>query len=158
MKTFSTILLIMIALACGSTKNTVLMESTPGPHALVYKTKADYFDKVPILLSEDKKQIISYPSPSDLRQGEQMALPSKLIRGYLLDNRGIGKNVAFLTLTYSEYAKLKEAPSIAELEAAILDDDPLKELWDCGRKTNFSELSDFKKLIRSGFAGYQKIK
>lgn len=38
---------------------------TPGPQALIYKTKKDYTNLVPVLLSDDKTEIVSYPNPRD---------------------------------------------------------------------------------------------
>lgn len=110
------------------------------PHVIIYKTKKDYSHRVPVILSEDKTQILSYPHPADLVLGDKLALPMPLHKGYLLDNRGIGKHVAFLKYTYEAYSKLKDAPSIEELQQNILDRDPLLELWDCGKKTYFRDL------------------
>ena len=112
----------------------------PGPHALVYKTKRDYNNQVPILLSDDKKVIVSYPHPSDLKTGGKLALPTLLEKNYLLDNRGIGKNIAFLKLTFEEYSKLPSAPSIDELYELIIDQDPLLELCDCGNRLKFTDV------------------
>jgi len=110
------------------------------PHIVIYKTANDYGNNVPVLLSDDKTQIVSYPHPTDLFFGENLALPAQLNNGYLLDNRGIAKNVAFLKYTYEEYEKLKDVPTLHELQRNIIDKDPLTELWDCGKKTNFTDL------------------
>ena len=110
------------------------------PHIVIYKTTKDYSQNVPIILSEDKTQIVSYPHPTDLFFGGKLALPTQLNKGYLLDNRGIGKNVAFLKYTYAEYSKLQTLPSLRELYENIIDKDPLIELWDCGTKANFTDL------------------
>ena len=107
---------------------------------VIYKTAKDYRNNVPISLSNDKTTIVSYPHPADLVLGENMALPAPLHNGYLLDNRGINKNVAFLKYTYTEYAKLKEVPTLQELQRSIIDKDPLTELWDCGNEVNFTNL------------------
>ncbi len=107
---------------------------------VIYKTAKDYRNNVPIILSNDKTTIVSYPHPSDLVLGENLALPAPLHNGYLLDNRGINKNVAFLKYTYAEYSKLKEAPTLQELQRSIIDKDPLTELWDCGSKANFTDV------------------
>lgn len=107
---------------------------------VIYKTVKDYSSNVPVTLSDDKTAIVSYPHPSDLVIGENLALPSSLHKGYLLDNRGINKNVAFLKYTYTEYAMLKEVPTLQELQRSIIDKDPLTELWDCGNKANFTDL------------------
>lgn len=109
-------------------------------HVIIYKTKKDYSNHVPVVLSDDKTQIISYPHPGDLVSGGQLAKPTPLHMGYLLDNRGIHKNVAFLKYTYAEYTKLKEVPTLQELQQSIIDKDPLTELWDCGKKATFTDL------------------
>lgn len=115
---------------------------TPGPQALIYKTKKDYTNLVPVLLSDDKTEIVSYPHPRDLNVGIGYPLPTLLNKGYLLDNKGIGKNVAFLKLTYEEYSELKEVPTLEELYNYIIDKYPLKELCDCGNKTVFTDIEN----------------
>lgn len=104
----------------------------PGPPAMVYKTRKDYNDRVAVILSPDKSEVISYPAPSDIDPSKVM--PAQLEKGYLLDNRGIDPNVAFLKMTYEEYAKLPKAPSRQELYNMILDKDPLKEMCNCGNR------------------------
>lgn len=110
------------------------------PRIVIYKTTRDYSHNVPVLLTDDKTRIVSYPHPTDLFSGDKLALPSLLHDGYLLDNRGIHKNVAFLKYTYEEYSKRKDAPSLEELEKNIIDKDPLLELWDCGDKNSYTDL------------------
>lgn len=105
---------------------------TASSATLIYKTKADYSQNVPVLLSADKKHIVSYPAPSDLKHADGYATPIPLANGYLLDRRGISPNVAFLKYTYREYAALPAAPSPATLFDSIIDTDPLVELWNCG--------------------------
>ena len=151
-------LIILMILSCSSNKNTLISEQSPGPAALVYKTKANYTDKVPIGLSMDKEQVVSFPHPNDLKVGNQLSIPTKLIRGYLLDNRGIGKNVAFLNYSYSEYAALNKPPSPEQLKQAILDDDPLLEMWNCGIRTDFKTVYELNQLIKKNFKGAKKVK
>jgi hypothetical protein len=110
-----------------------------GPPILVYKTKSNYNNLVPVILSDDKSKIVSYPHPKDLKIGDRYLLPYLLKNGYMLDNRGIGKNVAFLKLNYEEYARLENAPSLEELYKLIVDKDPLTELCNCGIKTAFTD-------------------
>lgn len=122
-----------------------------GPSAIVYKTKKDYTNLVPVILSEDKTKIISYPAPDDVRDGANYRTPIVLKEGYLLDKKGIGKNVAFLKLTYEQYAALAKAPSKAELMSMIVDKDPLEELCNCGNKAAFTNEADqLNALITSG--------
>lgn len=124
---------------------------SPGPAALVYKTKADYRDKVPVILSEDKTRVVSYPHPSDLKTDSGYIIPTDLAEGYLLDNKGITANVAFLKLNYSEYAALEFVPSLEELYALILDKDPLTELCSCGNRKSFKDMTaQLNDLIKKG--------
>jgi hypothetical protein len=113
--------------------------ATPGPPALVYKTRADYDNRVPVIMNDAKTAIVSYPHPNDLRNSQGYLLPVALKKGYLLDKKGIGKNVAFLKTSYEEFAKLSEPPSMDQLEKLILDRDPLTELCDCGTITKFKD-------------------
>ena len=69
-------------------KEEIVLDFSAGPPIIIYKTKADYFDKVPVTLSEDKSMIVAYPSPGDLFYKGGLSLPTKLDDGYLLDNRG----------------------------------------------------------------------
>lgn len=116
-------------------------EYYPGPHAIVYKTKADYSNNVPVLLSDDKSGIVSYPHPMDIKSGNSYPLPTFLHDGYLLDNRGINKNVAFLKITYEQYAKLAHPLSLQEMTDLIIDKDPLIEMCDCGIRSIFIDLT-----------------
>lgn len=101
---------------------------------IVYKTKGNYNNLVPVSMSEDGKKITSYPAPTDLRSGKSYRTPTKLNKGYLLDNKGINKNVAFLKLTYAQYAQKKSAPTVEELYKLIYKKGPLAEIYDCGVK------------------------
>jgi hypothetical protein len=120
--------------------------------ALVYKTRADYFDRVPVLMNAEKNKIVSYPDPTDLKIGNTFAQPTKLQNGYLLDNRGIENNVAFLTYTYDTYSALPKAPALNQLMDSLLDRNPLTELWDCGSRSLFKkEVDELNALIDKGF-------
>ncbi len=117
--------------------------SAPGvaatAHLLVYRTRTDHHDQVPVMLSADLKSILSYPHPKDLRTTDGLSVPVELEKGWLLDRRGIGMNVAFLGMTYAEYAALENAPSLAELDAAITDRISLTDLCDCGPRAAFTD-------------------
>lgn len=112
--------------------------STP-PFVIIYKTKKDYFDKVPVTLNEAKTAIVSYPSTKDIFFNGKLALPEKLHDGYLLDNRGINKNVAFLNITYTKYSKLISVPSLNEMIKFIVDSDPLIEMYNCGNRYHYKD-------------------
>jgi hypothetical protein len=146
------ILVILIAFfACkGQNSKSFVPDFISGPPTIVYKTKGDYNKLVPVLLSNDKSEIISYPHPKDLMVGGQLALPTILEKGYLLDNRGVGENVAFLKMTYEEYSKLENAPSLKEMYSLIIDKDPLMELCNCGNSKVFSDkVNQLNKVIKA---------
>jgi len=159
MRVFIPILLI-VCIGCTATKKVTQTSDTKQPESvsvlsaekpiLVYKTKANYNNLVPVILSDDKSEILSYPHPDDIKTGNKYSVPILLHDGYLLDQRGIGKNVAFLNMTYEEYAKLKVVPTIKELYNSIIDKTPLIELCNCGRKEAFFDtISQLNKLIDS---------
>ena len=117
--------------------------------ALLYKTKGDYADLVPVTLSDDRRSIVAYPAPGDITG--HLPRPTALAQGYWLDNRGIGPNTAFLKLTYADYAQLSAAPSLADMEALIMDRDPLTALCDCGPRSAYANpTADLNALITAG--------
>ena len=83
--------------------------------------KKDYSQNVPVLLSDNKLTIVSYPAVEDVMVNGKYPLPTLLKKGYYLDNRGIGPNVAFTKYTYEEYSKLSATPSVHELFQSIID-------------------------------------
>jgi len=132
--------LLCIFAACTRSEDTSVTQTAETarmggvfPAVLVYKTKANFNDLVPLELSRDKKTIVSYPDPIDVIGHK----PVFLHKGYLLDRRGIGENVAFLRFTYEEYASLRAVPPMKTLYDAIIENDPLTELYDCGPSINF---------------------
>lgn len=139
---------IVVCMSAGTTIANAQMAGAPGPHLLVYKTKKNYRTLVPILLTDDKKSIITYPDPQDIRLGGSDIIPAKLKQGYLMDNRGIGENVAFLNISYKKYGKLKTAPTITQLQGMIKDSNPLVVLYDCGLKQSYKDpVAEINKLI-----------
>ena len=79
----------------------------------IYKTKGDYSRYVPVELTDDKTRISSFPDVKDVYLDGKLAMPTALTGGYLLDNRGIGPNVAFLSITYEEYSRIEEDPDLS---------------------------------------------
>lgn len=134
----------------SSQKEIVIIDYSAGPPTFIYKTKNDYSEFVPITLSDDKTKIASFPHPRDVHYKGKLAYPTQLEDGYLLDNRGISANVAFLDITYDEYSKLKKAPSIGSLFDMILDNDPLVELYDCGNRYQYKyEIAELNNMIEN---------
>ena len=130
------------------------------PAAIIYKTKGDYSKNVPITLSTDKSKIVSYPAPQDVYYRGQLAYPTVLKDGFLLDNRGISANSVFIKLTYEEYSKLSEAPSNEELYKMILDKNPFKEIYNVGNRRRFKdEVSEINQLIETHkLKGFKRVK
>jgi hypothetical protein len=114
-------ILFILLTSCGSSQ---YLDST---HAVVvYKTKKNYNRQVAVTLNTDKSTVISYPDPSDIRSFRPY--PIQLRSKYLLDQRGIDSNVAFLKLSYRQYSKLKVAPEPNFiLSNLILDNNPILE-------------------------------
>ena len=129
----------------------------PGPHAVVYKTKADYSKYVPVTLSDDKSKIVSYPAPQDVFTNGKLALPTALPHGFWLDNRGIGPNSCFIKITYEDYAKLPQAPSPEDLYKLIIDKEPFTEMYDLGLR-NLLKDGDINQIIKKHkLKGYTKL-
>jgi hypothetical protein len=125
--------------------------------AVVYKTRADYRKFVPITLNSDRSAIQSYPASSDIYYDGQLAVPTELINGYLLDNRGITAQTAFLNITYEEYSQLKEV-NLDFLWKRIQDATPLIELYHCGYRNSFTnEVEELNQIIQKGFKGCKKL-
>ncbi len=142
---YSIVLFISIILSCNAQRSNKEFQAKvnyTGAPTIVYKTKKDYSKLVPILLNTNKDSIVFYPAKSDLQINETFAFPTILHKGYLLDNRGIGVNVAFLKYTYQEYCNLSELPSESELIASIIDKDPLTEIYNLGSRYQYNNLLD----------------
>ncbi len=163
---WSAILLLSgVISSCCSTKKAESMKTEqkvniPGPKIIIYKTKKDYSKLVPIILSDDKKSIESYPDVKDVYRGDSLAYPTRLHNDYWLDNRGINLNVAFISLTYEEYSKLRETPSSEELINMIIDSQPLVSMYSCGTRASYqdveSELNS--KIDANDFSRFTKLK
>ncbi len=131
-----------------------------GPDVIIYKTKADYYQLVPVIMNEEKTEIVSFPAPQDLRYKGKPAIPGRLAEDFLLDNRGINENVAFLNISYEEYMNLAKAPSVEELKKQIIDTDPLIVMYNCGKRQLYkNEIEELNKLITEGdFGNFQQLK
>ncbi len=149
------VFLIAIIICSTNIGQAQIQGSNALPHILIYKAKGNHRNLVPVQLSEDKKTVVSYPDPVDIKTGSQAqaGLPVSLHNGYWLDKQGVGLNTAFISMTCSHYAKLKSAPDPAELYKMIADKNPITELCDCGVREQgkysvkqLNELIDKKRL------------
>jgi hypothetical protein len=117
----------------------ITLISSSSPQLIIYKTRENYNNLIPVLLSDDKTQIISYPHPKDIKIGDELQFPTLLNKEYLIDNRGITRNVAFLKITYDEYSKLENVPSLEYLYSMIVDKNPLIEYYNCGLRSEYKD-------------------
>jgi hypothetical protein len=111
------------------------------PPTIIYKTRSDYAKHIPVNLSTDHTYIISYPGVKDIYYNGELSYPTVLAYGYLLDNRGISPQVAFLDFTYEQYRNLAETPTADELFKHIIDADPLTELFSCPGERDTTHLN-----------------
>ena len=125
------------------------------PPAIIYKTKKNYDKNVAIFISEDKKSVTGYPAVTDV---SAKSYPTVLKKGYLLDNRGISKDIAFISMTYEEYASLKKTPPASELKGMIIDDDPIKEMYYCAPKAKYSSEEELEQLIKNKCKDCKRVK
>lgn len=134
--------------------------SIPGPRVIIYKTKADYSKNIPIILSPDKKSVVSYPDIRDIKRDNQYTYPTQLMDGYLLDNRGITADVAFINLTYEQYSALPKTPNSQELLQMVIDKKPIKKMYTCGLKSKFTDLEQqLNDSIQNGnFSSFTRLK
>ena len=135
-------------------------QGIPSPKAIIYKTKADYSMNVPVILNDKKNKIVSYPDIKDVKNQGKLAYPTQLAEGYLLDNRGIGPNAAFLKYTYEEYQNLEQTPKPEDLMNRILDKDPIVEMYEGLPRNKYqsieNELNEI--IISKKLNSYKRIK
>jgi len=153
--TYFTILLLMTS--CNTVKVSSEKVNALAP-LIVYKTVADYYHNVPVLLNDTKDRIVSFPAPSDLFYEGELALPLKLKQGYLLDRRGIHINSAFTSYTYEEYSKMESPPPPEELFDSIIDKEPFESIYDCGSPGQYNDLGkDLNREIRKGMKNFKSL-
>jgi hypothetical protein len=127
---------------------------------IIYKTRSDYSKNVPVTLSKDKSTIVSYPDIKDIYYDGKLSYPVELEQGFLLDNRGIGPDVAFLGYTYEEYSKLLQTPSTGEMMKRLLDADPLLEMYSCGSRSEYKDIvNELNRKIKTGdFSAWRRLR
>ena len=120
------------------------------PKVVIYKTKKNYDKYVPVTLSDDQKTIVVYPAPQDVYYHGKLAYPTKLAKGFLLDNRGISLHSVFLDITYKEYSKMK-AVDTKDLIKHIKAYNPFVTIYTCGNSESFTnEVQELNTMIKSG--------
>lgn len=134
-----------ILFSCSSSKKSGMHKNDgnmgiSSPPAVIYKTRKDYSHNVPVTLSEDGSRVVSYPAQSDIRKGNTFTYPTELSDGFLLDNRGISPNTAFLRFTYDDYYNMDNVPTAERMMNYILDKDPITEYYEIGRRGDYEDI------------------
>lgn len=161
---FSSILLLIFScktpINVANQKETTEQMSAPGPRIIIYKTKADYSNNVPVILSKDKKTIVSFPDIGDLIVDGNYTKPVALEQGYWLDKRGINENVAFLSYTYEQYSNFDKTPRVEELYSKIIAKRPLKRMYKGGTLPRDIDITEKlnAKILNKDFSDFVRLK
>lgn len=142
------LLVLVIFAACGARKqNKSIIKDTTISNQLsalvIYKTKKNYSNLVPVTLSSDKKRIVGFPHPVDLKNDSSCNYPTLLFNGYWIDNIGITVNTGYINISLEDYSNLNAPPSVNEMMSKLVDESPFLEIWNCGygNELNISELN-----------------
>lgn len=132
-------LVLLFVSACCARKTTAVSVNRPSsvkalPAVIIYKTKANYSMLVPVGMSADKKEIVSYPDPKDVKDDSGFYYPTALKNGYWMDNIGVGVNTAYLGMSLKEYSQLSGPLTLSEMLAMLVDANPFVEMWECGNR------------------------
>lgn len=135
-------LLLLISACCSRKNTTVQVDKSKWfsalPSIVIYKTKANYSMLVPIGLSADKKEIVSYPDPKDVKNDSGFYYPTALNDGYWMDNIGVGVNTGYLGMSLKEYSQLSEPLKLNVMMTMLVDTAPFTEMWNCGSRGSVS--------------------
>lgn len=101
------------------------------PPVVIYKTRGNYNDFVPVNLAPNGNALLSYPGVHDVFYQGILAKPTPLESGFLLDNRGIDTNSVFLDYTYEVYSALPQTPLQEEIMQHIMIRDGIEALYSC---------------------------
>lgn len=94
---------------------------------IVFKSAQDVSRLVPVRLSEDRKEVLSYPAPTDLPD----LTTKKLANGYVLDLVGVNNNTAYLNMTIQEYKNTTHVILKDELLIRVTLINPYIEMYEC---------------------------
>jgi len=128
--------------ACKNTSE-VSLPYCPGGPMIIYKTKKDYSDKVSIVLSPDKKEIIAYPGPTDVVHQK----PVQLANGYYMQRM---PGNAFLSLTIDEYMNAENPFAPEQLFGYVIDKKPYREKYECCHVLHNRDTATVNQFIRDG--------
>lgn len=130
----------------------------PDSPMIIYQTRADYSQYVPVRMNAERTKIISFPLPHELHFQGIPLLPTPLNKGFRLDNIGIGPDVAFLKFTIRQYILLLTPPPVEVMMQHILDSQPLVAMFQCGYRYEYTDLiRDVNVLIERGLTNCLQV-
>jgi hypothetical protein len=130
----------------------------PDSPMVIYKTRSDYSQFVPVRMNAGRTEIIEVPHPSDFIYRGRLAFPVALNQGYWIDNQGITPDVAYLRFTIENYSKLDEPLSVEIMSRYILDAYPLLEMYQCGYRNEYRDIfREVNVLVARGLTNCMKI-
>jgi hypothetical protein len=160
------IVMVLISNACVMNKTVVenqlngvqLVSLHPEFKAIIYKTKGDFSNNIPVIMNSERTRIVWYPTKEDLKYDGKITRPVVLKKGYLLDNNRINENVAYLSFTYEQYFNFKQMPSDSLMMKYLLEKYPLTEMYDCGVRNEYRDLiAEINVLIDRDLKNCKKI-
>ncbi len=149
-----TLLLLILFTACNSLKqNSTIINFTPdyspGTHIIIYKTKKDYSQNLPVLYDEKKQKITKLFSNKELMANGNILYPIPLQKGYWLDRIGIDTTVAYVSFSIQKYTQSMMPITANMLKSKIIDKNPLLEMYDCG-KIKGDTIKIINEIIKNG--------
>lgn len=157
MRNITLIVLALFVTMCHSSQQVLPVANQQAP-LIVYKTTKDYTKNIPITLNDTKDQITSYPAITDITKNCEFKVPTPLDKGFLLDNFGLSANSVYTSYTFEEYAKLEKEPTIQELMNRIIDDQPIIEMYNCGKRSEFETTKEVNYFIKHKLKKASKLK
>jgi len=130
----------------------------PDSPLVIYKTRADYSQFVPVRMNANRTEIIKAPHPSEFIHQGRLSLPVAINQGYWIDNIGISPDVAYLRFTIENYSKLDEPLPVEIMLRYILDAYPLLEMYQCGYRYEYRDIfSEVNVLVARGLTNCIKM-
>lgn len=143
---------------CNPGKQIISKKTDALAPLIIYKTTRDYSNNIPVVLNDTKDKIISYPAISDIYLNGEFAKPNNLSNDFMLDNIGIFPGSVFTSYTFEEYSKLDNIPTLKEFTDRIIDKDPITEMYNCGKRTDFETTAELNNLIKNNLNKCIRIK
>lgn len=153
------ILIVFWGASCETTKDMSHIDFDGTP-TVIYQMKKDYSKLVPVILSDDKTKVISYPSPKDMfHPNGELRVQQELSDGFYLDQIGLTINSAFISYAIEDYSRMIMPPSTDSLFKLVIDADPFKKMYNLGNRKQYLEEGKVESIVSSGdYKYFKKLK